>query len=120
MSLGVHALNIGIVVVLLAAISGAFRSTRTGHAAHQQSHSGARARAFVPAYRGTGDGPHCGADGGTAQSGIGGGLIGRGSANLVGRVLLAIAIVHTELVKVLPGTGQRHDARAGGHGCACT
>jgi hypothetical protein len=46
---------------------------------------------------------------------LGGGFVGIAAANLHTSVIAAYEIVGTELVEVLPRTGQRHDAGAVGY-----
>jgi hypothetical protein len=103
-SLRVHALDVGIVVLPLGAIGGTLGSACASHTSDHQPGTSAHASPFVAAYRCTGDSTYHRTDNRTAHSGIVCRLIIRRTAHLAVRELPAFALIPTELIKGFPCT----------------
>src|SRR5574343_92975 len=116
LALGIHALDVGVVVLFLRADGRGTRGIRSGRAAHQQSGAGTDGRALaIAADRSSGQCPHRRTDCGTGDRRFLGRITSRLTADLVLRVLTTIHVVDTETIKRGTGTRQNHDARPGRH-----
>jgi hypothetical protein len=110
MSLGVHALNIGIIVAPLGSVGRTLRSAAAGHAAYQQAGAGAYTGPLMAADGCAGNGSDYGADCGTADAGVNAGCVSIRSSDLALGVLTAFPVITTELLEVLSRAGQCHRA----------
>lgn len=111
---GVHALNVGVVVLPLCAIGRLLGTVGAGNAAEDQSGAGADTGALLAA-----DGctccsaNHC-SDRCAADSGLLCALLGRATACLLQRILTADGFIHAEIIEAAATARQHHDRRAGG------
>ena len=98
MSLGVHALNIGVVVLPLAAITGTARRIRTDRTTHQQTRSSTNSRALTAANRSTGNGANRRTNSSTADGRLIGRLLAGPSTDLSQGKVTTNIIVSTEAI----------------------
>jgi len=82
MSLGVHALDVGIVVLALTAVTRGSCGIDTNHTAYQQTGPGADCRALIAANRRTGNRTNRRTDDSTAHCRLIGGLLAATATNL--------------------------------------
>ena len=112
MPLGIHALDVGIVVLALRTARRGACAICPGCAAHQQASTSTNSSTFAVATNGS---PSQSANGST-NSGAGYGRLLAGitsclSTDLIVRVIPAVDIVRTETLERLPGTWQDHHTR---------
>ena len=104
MPLGIHALNIGIVVLPLAAISGTTRRVRPDSTAHQQARAGTNSSALTAANRRTGNCADRRSNNCTAHGRLIGCLLTGAPTDLTKREVATNIIIGPETLRRLPRT----------------
>lgn len=116
MSLGIHALDEGIVVLTLGSNARRASAASTDSRPHQQARAGTDGRPFATAAnRCARHGPHSRTDRSTACQRFVRSLAGTLAANLLHGKITTVGVILTETLDALPGSGQDHDTRPGRH-----
>ena len=108
MPLGIHALDVCIVVALLCIVGGAVRGAGAGQSADKEPNTRARRSARAAVNRCAGSSAERRADRSAAQGAFVRGLRRRHATHLLVRVLPAAALIEAELIEAFAGAGQRH------------
>lgn len=98
MPLGIHALNVGIVVLTLATITRASRRIRTNSTTYEQAGSRADRRSLTATYRSTGNSTNCRTDDSTSQRCLIGRLLATTPANLTKGKITTNIIISTKML----------------------
>ena len=112
-ALGVHALDIGIVVLALRANPRSARAIDTDRTTHQQSCPGAGANATMAANGSAGYCTDCRADSGAGYSRLSGCIFSGLATDLNVGVLATVAIIFAEALDGITTPRQDHDGRSG-------
>jgi len=112
-ALGVHALDIGIVVLALSTYSRSARTIGTDRTTHQQSCPGAGANATMAANGGPGYCTDCRADSGAGYGRLSGCIFSGLATDLHVGVLATVAIIFAEALDGIATPRQNHDGRSG-------
>jgi hypothetical protein len=111
MSLGVHALHVGNIVLALAAIHRRLRRTRARRAADNQPHAGADSRTLTATHCCTRYSADRRTDGSATDRCIIRRLFARAATNLLEGKITAYQIIPAKLLKVPAGARQSHNIR---------
>jgi len=107
---GVHALNVGLIILTLRTITGTPVSLCTDNAAEQQSNARTDPGALVPADGRSGYGANGRPDDRAAHT-----WIVNQATYLLRGILAALQLIPAEIAVILPGSRQSHQARTGRH-----
>jgi hypothetical protein len=112
-ALGVHALDVGIVVLALSTHARSTRTISPAGATHQQANTGACRSATIAAQRSAGYRADRRTDNRAGHCRLSGSIFSRLATDLNMGVLATVAIILAEAFDAIPASRQNHDGRPG-------